>query len=237
MNPTQTPYNLTETQKERLIKGVKAAIAFPLIDCIEDFIWEGVFSYMKDIPIVDPLFNTRSKHLYDVVDTQKQIGWSAKTLLVSRFPCPDFELVIQRANIFKKREELGFPDLNIDSPTEELGAALLKHWRMKVESDATIQGVKEKRICILLKSRDARQYGYIEEPLTLYSPEELIWRWTDSTKTGLQGIRKTDGRVVYRWYRGQTQFFEHFYMNHNYFTFKIDPERKSLEESIDILSQ
>lgn len=228
-------YELTDSQKDKLQNGIKAAIAMPLIDCIEDFIWEGVFCYVKDIPIVDPLFNIRSKKLYDVVDTNNRIGWSAKTLQVQRFPCDNFEFVIQRANIFKKREELGFPNLSIDSETSELGLALLKHWKDKVLGDAIEQDVDDLRLCMLLKSNDSTKYGYVEQELHLYEPEELIWEWTDVNKAGLQGIRVSDRRTVYRWYRGQTQFFEHIYLDKPYYTFEIEPRRKDMQSVIDLL--
>ena len=39
----------------------------PFVDDIEDYIWEAIFAYSKDIPPVDPLTNIRSKRLFDVV--------------------------------------------------------------------------------------------------------------------------------------------------------------------------
>ena len=71
-------YFLTEEEELRLQKGLQASIAVPLLDSIEDFIWESVFCYTKKIPYVDPFTNIRSKKLYDVVDKVKKIGWSAK---------------------------------------------------------------------------------------------------------------------------------------------------------------
>lgn len=78
--------------------------------------------------------------------------------------------MIQRADIFKKAKELGFGHLDIHSNPQTLGAALLEHWRRKVEDDATYQNVDHKRIFVLLN------------------------------KTGLQGIRNKDQMCVYRWY-------------------------------------
>ena len=61
-------YKLTEVQKQRLKNGVRAALAIPLIDSLEDFIWEGIFCYSKQVEFVDPLLGIRSKRLFDVVD-------------------------------------------------------------------------------------------------------------------------------------------------------------------------
>ncbi len=128
-----------------------------------------MFSYAKGIPIVDPLKNTRKKLLYDVVDETKSIGWSAKAIQKSLNLLTIFEIVIQRADIFKKGVDLGFEPLDIDSSPQLLGKALLRHWYKKVQEDANTQNVKEKRVCILLKSHDRTKYVYIEEDLS-YQP-------------------------------------------------------------------
>lgn len=183
-------YELTEIEKQRLLDGIQAAYAIPFIHDITDFIWEAVFSYTKGIPIVDPLKNTRKKLLYDVVDKSRRTGWSAKAIQKSLNLPTTFELVIQRADIFKKSSELGYRSLSVDSSPQVLGQALLKHWYKKVQEDAEKQGVEEKRTCILLKSLNRTKYTYFEENLAEYSDEELWWQWTDDTHTGLQGIRK-----------------------------------------------
>lgn len=96
-----------------MANGIQAAYSIPLIDDITSFIWEAIFSYAKGIPIVDPLSNIRSKRLYDIVDLNNQIGWSAKALQLGKtLSTPlSFELVIQRADIFKKANALGFDNL------------------------------------------------------------------------------------------------------------------------------
>ena len=73
-------YSLTEIQEQRLLNSIRAALAIPFIDSLEDFIWEGIFSYTKGIEIQDTLLGIRSKRLFDVVDTTNKIGWSAKAL-------------------------------------------------------------------------------------------------------------------------------------------------------------
>lgn len=228
-------YSLTNSQKEKLIKGVTASLALPIVDSLEDFIWEAVFCYTKNIPLFDPLFAKRSKLLFDVVDEKNQIGWSAKSIQCSIRKNVEFELVIQRADVFKKRMELGFPNLNRNSPPNEIGAALIEHWQRKIKKDSQIQNVLDKRICVLLKTSNNQKFAYFEEELTFYSSDDLNWRWTSQTKTGLQGIRKVDDFCVYRWYPNQKQFFERFRLNDNAHIFDAKIIRLPLDEVIDML--
>lgn len=166
---------------------------------MEDYIWESIFAYVKNIPLVDPLTNIRSKRLFDVVDKDRKIGWSIKAAQRAiNLPC-EFEVVIQRADIFKKANMLGFESLSIHSPTEQLGAALLRHWYdEKVERDAKFQEIEDKRICILLKSPNRKDYVYFEEELYEYGDNDLNWEWTDDSKTGLQAKRIADKTLVFR---------------------------------------
>jgi len=70
-------FTLTTVQKERLRNAIQAAFSVPFIDDIEDFIWEAIFAHAKSIPLQDPLTTTRSKQLFDLVDPNNNIGWSA----------------------------------------------------------------------------------------------------------------------------------------------------------------
>lgn len=226
---------LTNDEWQRLIMGIQAAYSVPFIDDITSFIWEAIFCYAKDIPIVDPLTSTRKKLLYDVVDTSNNIGWSAKAIQKALKLPTEFELVIQRADIFKKASSLGYDKLNKDTSPGILGEALLKHWYLKVDGDANVQMVDQKRICILLKSLDRKHYAFLEEDLVPYDSNHLIWEWTDSTKTGLQGRRRSDNFVVYRWYPNQKQFFERFRLPVKTKTFTLIPHRLPLEEVVHLL--
>jgi hypothetical protein len=228
-------YEISEEEKQTLIKTIQAALAIPFIDSIEDFIWESIFCYFKRLPIIDPTRNIRSKALFDIVDTKNNIGWSAKAIQWQLKLRGEFEIVIQRADILKKREELGFPNLTIDSDPNELGAALLEHWNMKINTDALKQKVSDKRICIILKSKDNRRFAYVEEALMEYKNTDLYWKWTDETKTGLQGIRKSDNFCVYRWYPNQKQFFERFLFLEHHFSFEIEPKRLSFDSIINFI--
>lgn len=228
-------YKLSSQQKGRLKKSVAATLALPMLDSIEDYIWEAIFCYTKNIPLVDPLFNTRSKQLFDIVDKSKKIGWSAKALQWNISEGGAFEFVIQRSDVFSIGERIGFPGLNKSSDPNMIGAAVLKHWHQKIFNDAKAQGVKDKRICVLLKSPDYDRFAYVEEDLTIYKPEDLNWRWTNDEKKGLQGIRKSDGRIVYRWYPSQKQLFERILFTRDHFTFTLTPQRLSLKDVIDLL--
>jgi hypothetical protein len=192
---------------------------------------------MLDIPLPDPLTQNRSKLLFDLVDTQQQIGWSAKALQWTVSPGIMFELVIQRADIFKKYAALGFEPLSIASPPDRLGAALLKHGYTKVETDAARQQVKERPMAILLKSADRRQYAYYENALAIYLPEDLEWRWTDATQTGLQGIHRASGQVVFRWYPNQKQLFERFQLPQDAYLFTLEPVRLPMAAVLQMLLQ
>ena len=230
-------YFLTNSQLERIEKGLKTAIAIPFIDDIEDYVVEAILEYTKQINGIDPFTNTRSKRLYDVVDTATQTGYSVKSLKWA-FRAgieSEFELVIQRADIFKKAKSLGFETLDINSDPQLLGAALLQHWRMKVEGDATFQNVRSKRIFVLLKSIDNRKFAFLEEDIVLYQPGEITWRWTDNTKTGLQGTRNEDQMCIYKWYPNQKQFFERFKLPANIQKIDVKPVRLSKDQVVNII--
>lgn len=230
-------YFLTDAQLERIEKGLKAAISVPFIDDIEDYIVEAILEYTKEIDGIDPFTNTRSKRLYDVVDTATKTGYSVKSLkwAFRTDVESEFELVIQRSDIFKKATILGFKHLDINSDPQTLGAALLEHWRIKVENDALFQNVDNKRIFVLLKSTDNKNFAFFEEDIKLYQPNEITWHWTNATKTGLQGIRNEDQMCVYRWYPNQKQFFERFKLPTNTQKIEIKPIRLSKPQVIDIL--
>ncbi|MCL4871516.1 MAG: hypothetical protein KJ063_21360 [Anaerolineae bacterium] len=225
-------YKLTPEEEIRLLQGIQAIYAIPFIHDITDFIWEALFSYTKSIPIVDPLTTSRKKLLYDVVDESSKIGWSIKAIQKSLNLPTTFELVIQRADIFKKSTVLGFEQLDINSHPQRLGEALLQHWYSKVVSDAITQNVLDKRVCILLKSPNRTKYAYFEKKFTIYEAKDLAWYWTDITKTGLQGSRKADNFVVFRWYPNQKQLFERFYLPQDTFTFELKPLRLAPDEAV-----
>ncbi len=230
-------YSLSDDELLRMEKGLKAVIAVPFIDDIEDYIVEALLEYTRNIDGIDPFDNIRSKRLYDVVDTKTKTGYSVKSLkwAFRENVETEFELVIQRADIFKKAADLGFKPLSVNSDPQTLGAALLEHWKRKVEEDAAFQDVSSKRVFVLLKSTNNRKFAFFEEDIRLYSPSELTWRWTDETKTGLQGIRNTDQMCVYRWYPNQKQFFERFVLPKDIQVLNIEPIRLSKELIVETL--
>lgn len=230
-------YLLSKEEKKRLKDGIRAAFAIPFVDDVEDFIWEAIFSYAKGIPLSDPLTTTRKKLLFDIVDPTSSIGWSAKTILWQIRARCEFELVIQRADVFKKSRELGFGQLSKNSPPHVIGQALLKHWyEKKVSADSAIQNVKDMRVCILLKSKNRKRYAFVEEKLKRHRSEELRWKWTNEQKNGLQGIRKNDDFCVFRWYPNQTHLFERFVLPEDAEIFDLTPKRLPAREVIEILT-
>lgn len=228
-------YYLTNNELTRMITGLKAAISIPFIDDIEDYILEALWEYCKNINGPDPFYNIRSKRLFDVVDTSTNIGWSVKSIQWPFYDGCQFELVIQRADVFKKAEELGFPALSKNSDPNLIGSALLKHWQLKIDTDAFTQHVISRRIMILLKSNDKQSFAILEEDIKQYLPHELTWEWTNSNKNGLQAFRKSDGMCVYRWYPSQKQFFERFILPASSQKINIKPLRLTKAQVIDIL--
>lgn len=88
----------------------------------------------------------------------------------------------------------------------------------------------------MIKSSGNKQFAYHEEDLAIYNSSELKWKWTDKTKTGLQGIRKKDNFCVYRWYPNQKQFFERFKFPKGSFIFSLEPKRIPLNVLIEVLN-
>jgi hypothetical protein len=229
-------YFLTPDELQKFEAGLRTVIAVPFIDDIEDYIVEAIWEHAKDIEGIDPFYNIRSKKLYDVVDNKTHTGWSVKSLQWAFRPNCEFELVIQRADVYKKAQDLGFEPLSSDSDPNRIGAALLKHWSLKVEQDAIDQNVTSKRVMILLKTENKQHFAVFEEDLQQYSPEELNWRWTNERKNGLQAIRESDGMCVYRWYPSQKQFFERFILPPETQMIDLDnPVRLRKAEVVDIL--
>lgn len=229
-------YKHSDDFLNRFFTAMKAVMAFPFIDGIEDFVVESLLAHTLSIKIPDPFFETRSKMLFDVVDHTKRIGWSVKSVLYPFSPGRRIELVIQRADIFKKASSLGFSPLSKDSDPNVLGKALLKHWQLKINEDAVAQGVDSQRIFILLKQKSAFEYAVLEEDIKLFSPDEIEWHWTDASKTGLQGTLTSNGQCIYRWYPNQKQLFEAFWIPHDVKTFKITPQRLPTDKAIQVLS-
>lgn len=228
-------YFLTETEMDKMKAGLTVAMSIPFIDDIEDYILEAIWEYAKDIDGIDPFYNIRSKKLYDVVDSRSNAGWSVKSIQWPFYPNCEFELVIQRADVYKKARELGFDHLDSNSDPNLIGEALLRHWRNKVLGDAADQNVVSRRVMILLKSADKHRFSILEEDIRLYRPEDLTWRWSNANRNGLQGTRNDDQKCVYRWYPSQKQFFERFVLPERAQTLELTPTRLTKERVVDIL--
>jgi len=225
-------YKLTAQQNLLLKKGLQAAMATFFVDGVEDFVWEAIFSYAKGIKITDLLNQKRAKLLFDVVDTKNKIGWSAKTVLTTSFSSGhEVELVIQRADILGKNSSL-----SKNTSPEILGKTILEHWNRKIENDSVAQNVNDKRVCILLKARDYAQYAYMEESLEQYKVNQIDWTWTDDNKKGLQGRRKKDNKVVFRWYASGGQLFERFVLPENLEVIKINPKVLPADDVVNFLN-
>jgi hypothetical protein len=178
---------LKENEIERLRKAIIATIASPVIGSIEDYAWEAIFHYVKNIPLSDPALG-RSKLLYDVVDITTATGWSLKSLQLRNLTSVNtFLFVIQRADIIKKAAQLGFPHLTEQSSPADLGAAIIQHWNEKIISSKTSQSIINSYEGILLKTIRGYEYIYCEFPLNPFDPNDFSWVWTTDRVTGGSG--------------------------------------------------
>jgi hypothetical protein len=222
---------LSENEKDNLCRAVQAALSVPFIAGVEGYVFEAIFHYVKSLPLPNPYTEKRSKLLFDCVDADTQTGWSLKAVQKS----PDaqtFELVIQRADVIKKKADLGYPRLTLESSPDDIGQAVLQHWNRKIEADMRTQNVLNPRIGALVKSRNHRRYVFLEQTLHRHSANELTWRWTDETKTGLQARRNDNMTVVLRWYPNQKQLFETFTLSPQCFRFEVHPKDLTPEDFI-----
>ncbi len=220
------------TEQQRLERTVSALLQIPFIAGVEGYVFESLFHFIKGLPLSNPHAVRRSKTLFDCVDATERIGWSLKA--VQKNPSArGFELVVQRADVLKKKTLLGLPDLHATSEPAQLGLAVLRHWNMKIEADMLRQGVREARIAVLLKSVNHRKYAYLEQTLQRYTPDELIWTWTDATQTGLQARDVLNNAIVFRWYPNQKQLFESFILPPDAFRFEVNPVREGVEAFLD----
>lgn len=228
-------YQLTEEEKARLQESIRAALAIPFIDDVEDFVWEAIFHYVKGLRLPDPIREGRSKRLFDAISPDGT-GWSLKALLWTRLePGDSFEFVIQRADIFKKADKLGFPEgLNHSSPPEALGQALVRHWNQKARADARAQGVSAPRLAVLLKSPSRRRFVYMEFPYPPLDERQFQWRWSREDHLGLQGLR--GGKVRLKWYHGQKQLFQVYEIPAEAFRFDLEWERLEIPSLLEALS-
>jgi len=201
---------LTENEIERLRQAIVATIASPVIGSIEDYTWEAIFHYVKDISLSDPALG-RSKLLYDAVDTVTATGWSLKSLQLNSLTTVNtFLFVIQRADIVKKAAQLGFPGLTEQSSPADLGAAIIQHWNEKIISSQVAQGVVNSYEGILLKTIRGFEYTYCEFPLTPFNPNAFSWAWTVDRSTGRSGAGlqgSISGQIELVWYKNQKQLF------------------------------
>ena len=167
---------------------------------------------------------------------KSQVGWSLKTLQVSNLQVnSSFSFVIQRADIFKKAELLGFDRLTENSEESILGEALIEHWNQKLSSDKTEQNVIDSYEVILLKTIQGTEYVYIEYPLKLLNPNDFTWSWTTTKEgkrgAGLQG--KINDEVNLVWYKNQKQLFKRRIIPSNSIRIQISRTRLDFDEYIN----
>lgn len=234
-------YTLDEDRIAKLKKAVEAALRIPVIDGVEDYIWEAIFCYVKDIVPVDPLANTRSKKLFDIVDSASGIGWSAKALSTTLQPTDtdkSIEIVIQRAHLSAEAASfLTNPDPILSAKI--VGESVLSHWRAKVSRDLVDQNVTNPRVCILVKCKHLKAIRYHEDDLTSSDPSQIMWQWSNDQRRGLQGFDSVSNKLIYRWYPSQKQLFEVFHLSAHspYIPLSQQDQRIPLREFFELIGR
>lgn len=225
-------YRLSGAEKTRLTAGLEAGFTVPIIDDVEDYVWEAIFHHVKGIDIPDPITEGRTKRLFDAV-TPDGRGWSLKTVVwAHREVGAPVEFVIQRADIFAKAAQLGYlSGLSATSEVEHLGAALIEHWNQKYKLDSGVQGVKDARLAILLKDVTRKKFTYIELEYPPLSPEDYTWSWSRKGGRGLKGHK--DGKVRFKWYYGQKQLFEVIAIPPEAYSFALNWRRATLRDFVN----
>ncbi len=225
-------YSLTEAEQARLRAALLAAFSVPIIDDVEDYVWEALFHHVKAIKLADPITEGRTKKLFDAVAPDGR-GWSLKTLVWDNQAVgSNFEFVIQRADVFKKAVELGFEKgLHPKSATNDLGNALVRHWNAKFTKDSKAQKVTDPRVCILLKDSARRNFTYVEFGYPSLKENDYTWQWSKQDGFGLKGFKGDTTR--FKWYHGQKQLFEVFQIPHEAYKFKVDWKRASLKDFVE----
>ncbi|MDE3109814.1 MAG: hypothetical protein KGL02_07730 [Acidobacteriota bacterium] len=223
-------YQLGADENERLQRALAGCLVNPFVDDILDFNWEAIWHYAKGLRLPDPLSATREKKLHDAIDPRSKIGWSLKTQQIgSRIAdCESYAVVIARADILGKAEALGFPDLSRESEPAELGDAVLKIWRTKVQSDRTFQRVRSSRVATLLKARERSHFAVHETDLVVYEDDQVEWAW--GSKKGLWAIDRKSKKQVYRWYPSGGQLFEIFQVPRQILELKVHWKRLDADQ-------
>jgi hypothetical protein len=232
--------NSKDHTNQRLQWAITAALSSPLLDDIQGFAWEAVFHYAKQLRLRDPLTEGKSKKLFDAVDSRRGIGWSLKAKQCGRRPSMQcgmtVDFVIQRADVYSKAGELGFPTgLNKSSPVNDLGRAVVALWNNKVRIDMAAQRVREPRLAVLLKSDDRKHFGFFEVPLPIFDPGALAWGWTTENGRGLQGREGSLLRL--KWYPSGTQLFQCLQVPPNTAFFDVEPRRVPMDTFVEFIGK
>lgn len=202
---------LTGEGIERLRQAIIATIVSPVIGSIEDYSWEAISHYVKNLPLADPASGC-SELLHDAVDTTTKTGWSLKSIQLNSLACvTPFLFVIQRADVVKKAAQLGFPGLTEKPPPADIGAAIIQHWNEKITMNRLVQGVTTSYEGILLKTIRGVEYVYCEYPLNPIEPSTFSWVWTIDRNIGKEGAGSQEsvaGRTELVWYKNQKQLFQ-----------------------------
>jgi len=224
---------LAPGELDRLKKAVTAYLSLPSSPDLAPDAAEEILAWaVEGTTHASTAGTTRSKLLFDVV--RAGVGWSLKTFKPSSLNSGQtFEVVLARASLAIIQEtgpdeqpqlavsaspsadpvELNGDDgqplepFNLATATaQDVGNRVLAIRRRVLVHSSEHQEIADPREAFLLRSKDNKEFAYFEHPLTVESPEEVEWNWTDErTRKGIQGL--VEGVKRYRWYPSGAQLF------------------------------
>ena len=217
VRPTLSPH-----EYDRLVKLLTVHYAYPLRYPLAGAFFEELFA-----ACVGGVREER-KLLFDIL--KDGVGWSLKTLLWTRLqPEGTFEVVVQRCDILKDRS------LNLNSPVEVLGRAILNHFNNFCRSSAREQTISDPRAAFLVRNRQERDFVFFQQRYRLYQAREVRWQWANEERRSLMGY--VGDSLVLRWYRSGTQLFGVYRIPAEPHHFHIDWRRAGLEETIEFFTR
>lgn len=223
--------------EEKFIKAIKSNVkllmSMPWESTINGSAWEFMVADAHGLPHV------RRQLLYDVVDSTKSIGWSVKTMTISKGKVESgtpVNPVIARADIFKKcYPDLGYFELSLKSSPQEIGNAIIRFWNQKVKDHAKILEIETKKISILAKSKDLTSFAYFEKDIDKYDENSFEWDWSKD-KTGLYGKYKEKDYWKFKWSPAEHQLFEKWLIPKDALFFNLEIHHFTVESLKDVLN-
>lgn len=215
----------TQEQIDKLKQFINIHLSLPMKYELAGSNFETLFALM-----IGGKRETR-KLLFDVI--KDTTGWSLKTLQTNG---NKFEIVLKRCNVINKDLAWQTSDAQI------IGDAIIDNVNEFYSKSVLKQDVADKRLCILLASKDAKTYRIFQQKLAVYEKDDIEWRFSKQDKNGnekpeiksLMGYH--EDKLVYRWYRSGTQLFGVYDVPIDIQSFSLDVRDISFESLVGIFT-